>query len=342
MKVTIREVAEAANVSRGTVDRALNHRPGVNPQVAERIIKIADELGYKPDMAARTLANKRYTKTIGVILCSEGNPFFNDVINGVNNALEEMGHFGIQNIVRKIKGFDADLLLKEIDGLLAEKISGLVITPVNSPNVAQKIQELEDANIPVVTINTDISSVKHLAYVGCDYITSGCVAGELLGMMSNVFEEHVALIIGSSMVMAQEQRLRGIKKTLKRDYSNITVEAVIENDDDDQKSYEQVKALLKEKPELTTICFASAGVEGGIKAVRESECGRKLRIITYDLTDIVRENLKSGVVSATICQEPFRQGFLGVEILGRYLLYGTKPKESTVKTHIFIATKYNL
>lgn len=135
MKVTIREVAEAANVSRGTVDRALNHRPGVNPQVAERIIKIADELGYKPDMAARTLANKRYTKTIGVILCSEGNPFFNDVINGVNNALEEMGHFGIQNIVRKIKGFDADLLLKEIDGLLAEKISGLVITPVNSPNV---------------------------------------------------------------------------------------------------------------------------------------------------------------------------------------------------------------
>lgn len=58
MKVTIREVAEAANVSRGTVDRALNHRPGVNPQVAERIIKIADELGYKPDMAARTLANK--------------------------------------------------------------------------------------------------------------------------------------------------------------------------------------------------------------------------------------------------------------------------------------------
>ena len=121
MKVTIREVAEAANVSRGTVDRALNHRPGVNPQVAERIIKIADELGYKPDMAARTLANKKYTKTIGVILCSEGNPFFNDVINGVNNALEEMGHFGIQNIVRKIKGFDADLLLKEIDGLLAEK-----------------------------------------------------------------------------------------------------------------------------------------------------------------------------------------------------------------------------
>ena len=229
-----------------------------------------------------------------------------------------------------------------MDELLEEKISGLVITPVNSKSVAKKIRELEDANIPVVTINTDISSVRHLAYVGCDYITSGCVAAELLGMMSNGAEEHIALIIGSRMVMAQEQRLRGIEETLKSDYSNIIVDAVMENDDDDQKCYELVKNLLREKPELTTICFASAGVEGGIKAVCETDCKRKLRIVTYDLTDVVRENLRSGIVSATICQEPFRQGFLGVEILGRYLLYGTRPEESTVKTHIFIATKYNI
>lgn len=342
MKVTIREVAEAANVSRGTVDRALNHRPGVNQQVAERIIKIAAELGYKPDMAARTLANKKYTKTIGVLLCSEGNPFFKEVINGVNNALEEMGHFGIQSSVKKIKGFDADLQLEKIDELLEERISGLVITPVNSKRVAQKIQELEDKNIPVVTINTDISSVKHLAYVGCDYITSGCVAGELLGMMSNGAEEHIAIVIGSKMVMAQAQRLKGIKKTLKRDYSNIIVDAVLENEDDDEKSYELLKALLEKNPNLTTICFAAAGVEGGIKAVLESNNKDKIRIVTYDLTDVVKDNLRAGVVSATVCQEPFRQGFMGVEILGRYLLYGTKPEESTVKTHIFIATKYNL
>lgn len=342
MKVTIRQVAEAANVSRGTVDRALNHRPGVNPQVAERIIRIAKELGYRPDMAARTLANKKYTKTIGVLLCSEGNPFFENVINGVNHALEEMAHFGIQNSVKEIKGFDADIQLKNIDELMEEKISGLVITPVNSKRVAKRLQELEDNNIPVVTINTDISSVKHLAYVGCDYVTSGCVAGELLGMMSNGFKEHIAILIGSKMVMAQAQRLKGIKDTLKKDYSNISVDAVLENDDDDQKSYDLLKNLLHENPNLTTVCFAAAGVAGGIKAIHETDYGRRLRIVTYDLTDVVRENLKSGIISATVCQEPFRQGFMGVDILGRYLLYGTRPEESIVKTHIFIATKYNL
>lgn len=68
MKVTIKEIAEAAGVSRGTVDRALNHRPGVNAEVADRIIRLAEEMGYRPDMAAKTLANKRYIKTIGVLL----------------------------------------------------------------------------------------------------------------------------------------------------------------------------------------------------------------------------------------------------------------------------------
>ena len=97
MKVTIKKIAEVANVSRGTVDRALNHRPGINPEVAQRILKIADELGYQPDPAAKALAARRYVpKKIGVLLCSEGNPFFRKVIEGVDHALEELQHFGIE------------------------------------------------------------------------------------------------------------------------------------------------------------------------------------------------------------------------------------------------------
>lgn len=342
MKVTIRQIAELANVSRGTVDRALNDRPGVNQEVAERVRRIAKELGYQPDLAARTLANKRYAKTVGVLLCSEGNPFFNEVISGVNNALEGLSHFGIQSNVRRMKGFDADLQVEQIEELLKEGISALVLTPVNSRRVAVKLQELEENDIPVVTINSDVPSVRHLAYVGCDYVMSGCVAGELLGMMSNGMEEHVAVLIGFKSVLAQSQRVKGIRKTLKKDYPNITVDAVLENEDDDEKSYKKMKKLLGLNKNLTAICLASAGVEGAIRAVREVDYPRNLRIVAFDLTNVVKENLTNGVISATVCQEPYRQGYLGVEIAGRYLLYGTHPEESTVRTHIFIATKYNL
>ena len=53
MAVTIKQIAEVAQVSRGTVDRALNHRPGVKAEVAARVRRIADDLGYKPDVADR-------------------------------------------------------------------------------------------------------------------------------------------------------------------------------------------------------------------------------------------------------------------------------------------------
>ena len=56
MPVTLQQIAEAAGVSRGTVDRALKNRGRVNAEVAERIRKIAKEMGYQPSRAGRALA----------------------------------------------------------------------------------------------------------------------------------------------------------------------------------------------------------------------------------------------------------------------------------------------
>ena len=56
MAVTLQKIAEVAGVSRGTVDRALNNRGRIRPEVADRIRKIADEMGYQPNLAGRALA----------------------------------------------------------------------------------------------------------------------------------------------------------------------------------------------------------------------------------------------------------------------------------------------
>ena len=68
MAVTLQQIAQAAGVSRGTVDRALNHRGRIDPQVAEKIKQIAKEAGYQPNRAGRALAMSKKSVKIGVLV----------------------------------------------------------------------------------------------------------------------------------------------------------------------------------------------------------------------------------------------------------------------------------
>lgn len=343
MKVSIKKIAEVAGVSRGTVDRALNNRPGVNKEVAERILGIAEELGYQPDLAARILAKKQYSEQkIGILLNSEENPFYKEIIRGVEVAISEAAVFGIKCIVKTMKGYDVDIQLQKIQELVEENVVGIVMTPINSRRIKAKINELRERGIPSVVINTDVEESNRLAYVGCDYIRSGKVGAGLLGIISDKQEEKVGIVAGTRWVLAQDKRLFGIIDTLREDFPNIKVLKVIENDDNDEISYRLTKEMLEQFPDMTAVCFAAAGVEGGLKAIRELGKEKVLTIVTYDLTDIVRENLLNDVISATVCQEPYKQGYMGVDILKKYLLTGKEPEEETIYTENSIIMKYSL
>ena len=74
MAVTAQQIADLAGVSRGTVDRALHNRGRVNPEVKEKIQKIALELGYKPNLIGQALVRSKQDFKLGVILQSTETP----------------------------------------------------------------------------------------------------------------------------------------------------------------------------------------------------------------------------------------------------------------------------
>ncbi len=261
MKITIKKIAEVAGVSRGTVDRALNRRKGVNPDVARRVIEIAEQLGYQPDLAAKGLAAKRYTPKKLEFCCAQEGILFDEVLEGIHDALDELKVFEVKSSVKFTKGFDLKDQLKKLDEFRQEGIDGLVITPVYSELVAEKLKAMKREGITVVTINTDIDDSGRLAYVGCDYVKSGKAAAGLLGMMNSGKEERVILVVGSQMVLAHAQRLKGIFDTLREDYKNIRVSRIIENNEDDETSYHLIKEALQEDPGLMGICFAGQAMK---------------------------------------------------------------------------------
>ena len=89
MGISIKQIAEMAGVSRGTVDRALNGRPGIRPEVKAHVLAIAGQLGYRSNRAGKLLGLHKSPLCIGIQMPSEGNDFFEAVKDGQRQALSD-------------------------------------------------------------------------------------------------------------------------------------------------------------------------------------------------------------------------------------------------------------
>jgi DNA-binding LacI/PurR family transcriptional regulator len=87
---TIRSVAAHAGVSKSLVSLVLQNSPRVSPERREAVLRAMDELGYRPDPVARSLAERR-TRTVGVVVDDLRNPWFVDVLDGLRPVLHEHG-----------------------------------------------------------------------------------------------------------------------------------------------------------------------------------------------------------------------------------------------------------
>ena len=320
---TIKEIAALAGVSRGTVDRVLNHRGSVNPATAERIEKIARELDYKPNVAGLVLAAQKKKLKLGVILFSPENPFYLDVFEGVSSKAEELAGYNCTVIVKQIAS-SVEAQLNAIEELVAEEINGIALAPYNDSRIRDKINLLSEQGIPVVTLNTDIENTRRIAYVGSHYIKSGSTAAGLLRLMTHG-EVHVGIITGSSNILCHTERIAGFTESLKPFSDTIHIAEIVEVHDDEFESYEKTTALLKKHPEINALYFVAGGVYGGCRSVKALGLQNKMRIVAYDMVPTTKELLRQGIISAVICQQPKLQGSKPLALLFTYLTTGELP-----------------
>ena len=184
MTVTVKTLAKAAGVSRGTVDRVLHDRGSVKKELALKIKTLAKELGYVPNRAGRALSGVRERYKIGVLLPSVGNAFFDGVIEGIDKACTEYAELGVDVILKKIQGYEEHTHLEAIDELKKMGCSALCIATVDTPKVAEKLNECQALGIKVILVNSDVSNVNRVCYVGADYTKAGKTCAGLLSLIS--------------------------------------------------------------------------------------------------------------------------------------------------------------
>lgn len=146
----MKDLAKACHVSRGTVDRALNGRPGINEETRQLVLEKAEELGYKRHYIASSLKRGR-TKTIGIIVFDLYNQFFTDLINAIENIAKDEGYSLYLTLTEKDKDMEESCVAQ----LLERQVDGIILASVNKES--SYVSKLKSLSIPIMSIGNLIS-----------------------------------------------------------------------------------------------------------------------------------------------------------------------------------------
>lgn len=185
--VTIRDVARLAEVHPGTVSRALNEqtRTLVNPETAERVLRAAEELGYRPNPIARGLKTNR-SYTVGVLIPDLTNPLFPPIMRGIEDGLGDAGYTSLivntDNDAERERTQMAAMRARQVDGFIAATaqldVDLLAEAAAGGAPIVLVNRSMEDGSLPAVTVNDRAGiglAVDHVVALGHTRI--GHVAG---------------------------------------------------------------------------------------------------------------------------------------------------------------------
>jgi LacI family transcriptional regulator len=338
--VGIKDIARALGVSTGTVDRALHAKPGINPMTRARVLRMAESLGYRPNLAARYLKSRKHLR-ISVHLPQEIALFWDSLRTGIRDAAAPFApalQVDFRSYPRLGEG-DKPLF----EQALREGTNGLIIAPGNPATLRACIQTAARRNIPVICVVTDAPDTQRLTTVSADPFTVGAVAGELLSRYLPS-GGRVAFFTGWLGTQDHAEKLRGFEASLKAARGRpVRIGPVVEAHDDPREGYRRALKLLTANHDLKGIYVSTVNSLPVLQAAEQEDRLRNLTIVTTDLFPELVEWIRSGRVAATLYQRPLTQGRLALQALYQYLLNGTCPAPRiAVAPHVVMRSNLNL
>jgi LacI family transcriptional regulator len=263
---TLEEIAQVAGVSRSTVSRVINNEPNVRQEVRQRVWQVVDEMGYHPNVAARSLVSRR-SQTLGVIIPETVNtvfvdPFFPQVLRGTADAANESKYYLMLSMVSQ--PLEEDFYRR---ALRSQMLDGVVIVSsrVGDPLIPRLLQD----HIPFVTIGRRLHH-PDVSYVDADNVRGARMATEHLLQHGR---RRVATITGPSNMVPGLDRREGYRAALREAGLPINENLVAEGDFTEAGGYAAVEQLLPLEPDAVFVASDLMAV-GALRALRQA--GRRV------------------------------------------------------------------
>ncbi len=258
VKFSIKHIADRASVSKATVDRVINGRPGVSLQTRQRVLNARDELEKyhtQINLSGKQvyidfLIHKGYRRTDS----------FEDVV------LRDLSLMQPSNINPRFHflGDDAKNFAQRIDHIVDSGTSGLVLTAMDERPVRTSINQAYKKGIPVVTFDSDVSYSDRIGFIGAKHFSNGQAAAYLISQWLKPTRKQILVSILDFKFCSQLEAESGFRYLMRQQYPDAKIDVVNCGSGSYTETYDQVKEYFDNDGEACSV-YSIGGDNGAIR-----------------------------------------------------------------------------
>ena len=326
----VREIAQQSGLSEATVDRVLNDRPGVRENTRAEVMQAITDLDKQ--RAQLRLNGRRYLVDVVMQTPKRFSDAFRDAVEA------ELPSFAPAMLRARFHLWESGSTAATVDQLRRLRGShGVILKAPDEPEVADAVDALVDAGIPVVTYATDVPGSARCGYVGIDNHAAGVTAAYLMRQWLGGNAAEVLITLSSNAFRGEGEREVGFRSALRG--SNIEVVDVTDSDGIDATNERLVLDALRRHPNVDGVYSVGGGNTATVAAFEK--LGRVCRVfIAHDLDADNRRLLREGRLSVVLHNDLRSDARLALRMILQER--GALPAEPVRSVPVQVVTPYNV
>ena len=326
-KIRIKDIAEKAGVSVGTVDRVLHNRPNVSAPARKKVEAALMEMNYQPNVYASALAYNRSYLFYMVIPEHEYEAYWDEIEDGARKAMETRRDFHIDVKFLYYKRFNKEAFIAAATQCLEANPDGVVVVPADLETTRTFTDQMHERHIPFVMLDSYMPDLRPLAFFGQDSFSSGYFAARMLMLIASQDKE-ILLVkrTKDGQVTSKQQMNRevGFRHYMRDHFPEITIEELDLPYESSRKEYdEMLEKFFTAHPDVhNCITLGSKAHVVGTFLLRTNR--RDIQIMGYDMVAKNVECIRQGSISFLIAQHAYQQGYSSVDALFKAIVLKRK------------------
>jgi len=302
-RVTVRQIAERAQLSVATVDRVINGRTIVRRTTALRVQSAAQALGYQftVPMKVRIDEGQQAIKCV-FLLQRRASSFYQQLAEELEETAQRDSTPSIQVSIRHMEDYLEPGKVAETLRSVQGQVDAVAVVATESNPVADAIEFLAEQQIPVVALLSDLSSPKVAGYAGINNRMAGRTAAWAIARCADR-PGKLGVLTGSHGYIGQEEREIGFRSYFREKGLEFEVLEPAVCSDNPETAYLKTLELLRAIDKLSGIYNVGGGASGVLRAIQETRPAGKLAYVCHELTPVTRAGLSAGTIDLVLAHD---------------------------------------